>query len=279
MKKVQRWLERIYTHRINNQFDAMVLVIGGEGVGKSTFMLSVEWLWEQIRGNDPTVDGVLDRMAHDDREAFRRLLLNSEKGDVIVANDAAHILHKKEAMYGDQIDVEKALLDIRRFNYFVQLGYQDWDDVTDQLQRRRAHFAFRIPRRGVIHGYSRSSLDEVYDCDEWPTPDMKDTFPSLEGTELWEEFNRQDAERKQERLKIEEEPDADDMHRQEQIKTALRAVKPWNEEIGMTQTDAAELTDYSQTWVANRIGEWRDGYHRDLLPEDEVEAGRKAVAD
>ncbi len=67
MKKVKRWLERTYTHRITNNFDAMLLVIGNEGVGKSTFMLCVEWLWEQTRGNEPTVEYVLDRMAHDDR--------------------------------------------------------------------------------------------------------------------------------------------------------------------------------------------------------------------
>jgi hypothetical protein len=217
-------------------------------------------------------------MAHDDREAFRKLLLNSDKGDAIVANDAAHILHRKETMHGDQIDTEKSLLDIRTFNYFVQLGYQDWGDVTDQLQRRRAHFAFRIPRRGVVHGYSRSSLDEVYDTGDWPTPDMKDTFPNLEGTELWEEFTAQDEQRKKERLQVDESPDADDVHRQEQIKTVLRAVKPWGEDVGMTQRDASKLIDYSETWVSNRVDEWREGHHRELLPDDEVERSKKAVA-
>jgi len=228
-------------------------------------MLETTWLSQQIRGLGPTPSSVLDRMAHDDREAFRKLLLNSDSGDTIVANDAAHILYKKEAMHSEQIETEKSLLDIRTFNYFIQLGYQDWDDVTDQLQRRRAHFAFRIPRRGVVHGYNRASLDEVYDTGSWPSPDLKDTFPSLEGTDLWQEFDELDTERKRERLEVDDSPDAKDVKRQEQIKTVLRAVKPWAEDEGMTQNDAAKLIDYSDSWVSDRVQEFKDGHHRELL--------------
>jgi hypothetical protein len=278
MKKVERWLEEVYMKGIERDNDAIALVIGNEGVGKSTFMLAVEWLWQQVRNEQPTVEYVLDQMAHDNRSEFRKLLLNSDRGDAIVANDAAHILHRKETMHGDQIDIEKALLDIRTFNYFILLGYQDWADVTDQLQRRRASFAFRIPRRGVVHGYSRSSLDEVYDTGNWPSPDLKSHFPNFEGTEVWEKFKEEDEERKKERLRVDDSPDADDVHRQEQIKVVLRAVKPWNPDLGMKQKDAAKLCDYSETWVSNRLGEWEDGYHRELIPDDELEAGKQAVA-
>jgi len=272
MKAVKRWLERVERNRITNNFDAFVLVIGGEGVGKSTFMAATTWLWQQIREKEPTPDSVLERMAHDDREAFRQLLLNSDTGDAIIANDAAHILHRKETMHGDQIETEKSLLDIRTFNYLVLFGYQDWGDITDQLQRRRAHFCFKIPRRGVIHGYSRSSMDEKYDTDDWPSPDLKDTFPNLEGTELWEQFTKTDEERKLERLQKNETPDVKDVAKQEQIKTALRAVKPWSDDQGMTQRDATQLVDYSRGWISERVGEWRRGEHRDLIDDVDTDA-------
>lgn len=270
MRRIQRWLEKTYNRRIANNFDSIGLVIGGEGVGKSTFMLESVWLYEQIRGRQPEVDAVLERLAHDDRERLRELLLNSDKRDPVVANDAAHILYKKEAMKGEQIETERSLLDVRIFNFFILLGYQDWSDVTDQLQRRRAHVAFRIPRRGVVHGYSRSSLDEVYDTGEWPSPDLKDTFPSLEGTELWRRFEELDEQRKTERLEVEDDVSESDIYRREQIKTALRAVEPWDDDAGMTQKDAAKLIDYSDSWISERVQDYKDGMYRDLLGEHDA---------
>jgi hypothetical protein len=271
MIKVYEWLQRIDQRIIRSDSDAIVIVVGDEGAGKSTLMLENTWLWQQIRDRQPTVDSVLDRVVHDDRDAFRMQLYNGERGDAHVAMDASHILFSKEAMHGDQIDVEKSLLDIRLLGYFIQLGYQDWQHVTDHLQRRRAKWVLRVPRRGVVWGYGRDSIDEKYHSGEWPEPDLTDTFPDLAGTELWEEFSRRDEERKRERLKIDEDPDPADARRQEQVKTVLRAVKPWDEERGMTQTDAAKLIDYSRPWVSDRIQEYRDGYYRDLLDDEETD--------
>jgi hypothetical protein len=63
----------------------------------------------------------------------------------------------------------------------------------------------------------------------------------------------------------EEAVDPETAERQQQIKTVLRAVKPWDENRGMSQVDAAGLVDYSRGWVQNRIKEWEQGEHRDLL--------------
>lgn len=52
--------------------------------------------------------------------------------------------------------------------------------------------------------------------------------------------------------------------REQAIQTALRAVKPWDDN-GMSYQKAAQLVDYSSSWVGNRIEEYREGYHRDLV--------------
>lgn len=270
MKKIQEFLSRIYSNIIQQDSDAIVVVVGDEGAGKSTLMLENVWLWQQIKGQQPTVDSVLDRVVHDDREEFRMQLFESNKGDAQVAMDAAHILFSKEAMHGEQIETEKSLLDIRILGYFIQLGYQDWEHVTDHLQRRRAKWVLRVPRRGAVWGYGRDSIDELYNTGDWPEPDLRDTFPNLEGAELWDEFKRRDEERKRERLRVDENPDPKDARKEEQIKTVLRAVKPWDENSGMTQKDAAKLIDYSRPWVSDRIQEFREGHHRELLDEDEL---------
>jgi len=72
---------------------------------------------------------------------------------------------------------------------------------------------------------------------------------------------------------IDPEAAAENAAREKSIKAALRAVKPWDNDGGMSQKDAAELVDYSESWVGNRVREWRDGHHRDLVAEPEAIAG------
>lgn len=210
MQRIELFLKHLYETKISRNFDRIVPVIGDEGVGKSTFILEAIGRYQQIRGGDPSAERVLDAVVLDSREAFEQRLLDASEGDPIAAMDAAHILYKKEAMDPDQIETEKRLLDIRLSNFLIFLGYQDWRDIPDQLQRRRAKNAFYIPKRGVVYGYNRETLDEKYDGARdsgWPDPDLRDTFPSLDGTEVWERFQELDAARKEQRLRAGHEGD------------------------------------------------------------------------
>ncbi len=62
-----------------------------------------------------------------------------------------------------------------------------------------------------------------------------------------------------------DEIDADDVRRQAAIEAAIKAVKPWTDEAGVTYADAGDIAGYSAAWVSDRIGEWREGDHRDLV--------------
>lgn len=62
-----------------------------------------------------------------------------------------------------------------------------------------------------------------------------------------------------------EEVDPDDVKRQEAIASAIRAAKPWSDDHGVSYDDAGEIVGYSETWVGNRVGEWSEGQHRDLV--------------
>lgn len=213
MERYKRFIERLYDDHITNNYDRIIPVLGDEGVGKSTWILQAMWLYDQHRGRDPSPERILNYVIFDSRDAFRDRLINANTGDPLAAMDAAHVLYRKETMNPEQMETEKSLLDIRVENYFILLGYQDWSDIPDQLQRRRAKNLIRIPKRGVVYGYNRAQLDEKYSKlgkNEWPEPALKDTFPSLEGTELWNRFEQIDAERKRERL-LSNEEDSDEL--------------------------------------------------------------------
>jgi len=212
LERVRKYLKQLYEQRIMKDWDRLVPVVGPEGAGKSTFILEAIWLYEEIRGHEPTPASVLDYVVFDDRDSFRDKLLAAEPGDPISVMDAAHVLYNKDVMQPDQIAVEKSLLDVRIENYVFFLGYQDWGDIPRTLRKRRSENAFYIPDRGYVQGFNRSQLDEKYkelDDNEWPDPALKDTFPSLEGTELWERFDEIDRERKRSRLRRDEDQETE----------------------------------------------------------------------
>lgn len=272
LDRLTSYLRKVHERKIKKDFDRVVLVIGDEGAGKSTLMLQCMWLWESVRGNDPAPDDVIERVVFGEREEYKKMLLESESGDAISVQDAAHVLFSKDAMVGEQKDIEKAMLDIRIENYFILLGFQDWRDIPDALRRRRAKNVLRVPSRGTVLGYNRESMDEKYSASNdgwWPDADFEDRFPSLEGTQLWGAFRDADAQAKRERLEDAKEVSTEDAQKEEQIKIALRAVKPWSDDRGMTQAEAATLTDYSQAWVSDKVQNWRKGAYRDLVDEND----------
>lgn len=202
LDRVERFAELLYEEKISEEWDAVIPVIGDEGAGKSTFILEFVWMWMQVRGVEPTVEKVLNAIVWDDRAEFKSALVEYPNQAAVPVMDAARILFAKDAMQAEQKEAEKDMLDMRIGERVILLGYQSWKDMPPILRRRRAKYAFRIPTRGTVYGYNRSSLDEVHDSggDSWPKADLTDSFPSLEGTDLWEEFQRLDEEHKRERI-------------------------------------------------------------------------------
>lgn len=269
--------------RLQSEYDGAVLVVGDEGVGKSTLMLELTGRFqERYRDFERTADTVLGSIVWHRRKEFKEALTERPTGSVINIPDAARVLHKKRAMAGDQVELEMDMLDVRTKNYFLMFGYQDWGIVPSDLAERRAHYCLRIPKRGVVEGYTRSQLDEKVEMGrgEWPdNPDFVDHFPDLAGTALWDAYVRRDKEAKDERMAAEKEPEPDDVKRREQTAIALRAVKPWSDSLGMTQTDVANaLLDFSPSWVSKRVKAWKQGELEDLVEEyDRIEAPPKHI--
>lgn len=199
MKRLQMWLEMMYEDRLRQDLDMIVPVIGDEGTGKSTLMMQLAWLWHGIVGFEQTPETVVGRTAWD-LGMFKDMLAESDQYSVIVIHDAARVLSRKKAMHGDQVEVEEDLLDARFGNYLMLLGYQEFDLVPTMLATRRAKQALRIVERGWVHGHKEKSIRRRYDEGEWKEPAMRDSFPDLEGTALWEHFVEEDQRRKRERI-------------------------------------------------------------------------------
>ena len=66
----------------------------------------------------------------------------------------------------------------------------------------------------------------------------------------------------------EEQKTEDEIRREQAIKYSIRLYRPWDEDRSdaPTQGEVADaIEEYSRSWVRNRIREWRNGEHRDLV--------------
>jgi len=270
LERTRAFLQRVNDRVIRQNNDRVVLVVGDEGVGKSTFMLQLALLWTDIRGRDTDAESVLENICWGGREEFKERLETGSEGDMIAVQDAPHVLFSRDVMVGEQKDLERTLMDIRFKNYLIVLGFQDWSDIPSGLKRRRGKNVIRITSRGVARAYNREGMDKKYHHGEWGGELFTDRFDSLEGTDLWQEFQARDEQAKLDRLDESQDEAPEDVRWQQQAKVALRAVRPWDGRgEGMTQEAAAALIDKSRTWVAHRKREWERGHHRDLLADDE----------
>lgn len=81
-------------------------------------------------------------------------------------------------------------------------------------------------------------------------------------SQSWDADSLLDGEEEEEQL------DPDEVQRREALRYAIRLYQPWDEDNDRTYKDVASVIEgYSDSWVGNRVQEWRDGEHRDLVPD------------
>lgn len=277
LETAKDWLESVDEHVLSNNNDRVAAVVGDEGAGKSTFMLHMAVLWDSLHNDTVDNERVLENILWGGRDEFVKALRERDPGSLIAVQDAAHSLYSKEAMHGSQIQLEKSLLDIRIRNFLIVLGFQDFDDMPRGLKRRRCETVFYLETHrgqptGNVKIFDRESIDERVAEDEWPDADAQDQFGPLDGTDIWQSFSERDKDAKLSRLEGSQDMDPDEMQKREQLKIALRAVRPWNEAGGMSQAQTARaLLDYSQSWLSEQIRSWKSGEYPELLPDKQAE--------
>ena len=58
-----------------------------------------------------------------------------------------------------------------------------------------------------------------------------------------------------------------DVDRETAVRYALLLRAPWRDDEPLSYTEIAAALPYEDSWVGNRVREWRDGEHRDLVPD------------
>lgn len=281
MKKLEELMQRLYHDRHEDNLDTVLPVLGDEGMGKSTLILQLAVAYYVEReGEAPSISHLLDRICYNRRE-FQEMMANSEKQQLIIVPDAGRLLYSMDVATSEQKEIEKSLMDVRGLEYMIILGFQSWDRIGGEIKERRSKLTLKIPRRGLVRGYSREDMDEKLDTGEWPSSTLSDGFQPLDGTDLWNEYQRLDEEQKRDRLGADgdDELSPEDAARRSDRATAIRAVKPWDSDRGVSYREAAQLTDFGKDWVGETIRDWRDGRHRGLVDIPESKTAGKTAGD
>ncbi|WP_058993599.1 hypothetical protein [Haloarcula sp. CBA1127] len=59
--------------------------------------------------------------------------------------------------------------------------------------------------------------------------------------------------------------------RRQAVATAIRLYQPWADEPEASQERVGDAVGYSDTWVGNRVREWKNGDYRDIVPDPTVD--------
>lgn len=247
---------------------AIGLVLGAPGSGKTALTIDIAKTWQvrtggQIIGNTGW-DG-FDSQFKSDTEMLEAM--GSYQGPSLAVidevaqelsgygtgskaaeafSDSLLFIRKREGKHGEYAKRGSVLL----------VGHTR--TKTAKSIRRVSSFGIEKPSRSSPH---RARLLE--------SEGGKDVWDELESYQGLTDTSENYAEYEASEFSVNEQYDSDDdesedidVARQEQIKTAIRAV-----EGGSTYAEASELVDYSKSWVSNMYTEWNNGNkHTELVP-------------
>lgn len=261
---------------------AIGLVLGPPGSGKTATTLDIARAWAARTGGylvgNTGWDG-FDEVVTSDREMLEAMA--TREGPVLAVLDetaqdlsgygedapkaeafanALTFIRKREADHGPHAKRGSVLM------------VNHTRTRTAAAFRKLANFAVEKPSRGdpgtavVLDSQGgQDTFDE--DARFSGITDTREAYPEHEASEfiITDEAGTDDE--------ADDGPDAGDVRRQEAIKTVVQACQPWADDAGMSYAEAAHLVDYGNSWVGDRVREWRDGQHRDLVAAPTEDSG------
>ncbi|QDX39850.1 hypothetical protein [Salarchaeum sp. JOR-1] len=254
---------------------AIGLVLGPPGAGKTAMTLDVARTWAARTGGaligNTSWEG-FDRVVHSDQELLEAMAeiegavlavidetaqelsgFGSGNKDAETFSDSLTFVRKKEEKHGPYAKRGSVLM-VNHTRTKTAKPFRDLCSFAiEKPHRSKPNFARILESEG-----GQDRFEEGLETDK--LTDTRETYAEHEASEFEILGDRDDDE--------EDDTDGRGLSEREQaIQTALRAVKPWDDEDGVRYKDAAEIVGYSKGWVTNRVSDWRDGDYSTLVTE------------
>ena len=156
---------------------------GGEGVGKSSLAFHI------ATDLDPNFHVGKIVFDFDD---FKSAVKKSKKGDVILVDEGALVLFKRDAMKGDVKDMIKLFTAIRQYNLIIIICVPRFEIIDSYLRDYRVKCLIKLTMRGRYAVYNRSKIKQIHRHKKfgrwvYPTPNFKESFPKFTG-DIWKDY-------------------------------------------------------------------------------------------
>lgn len=194
---------------------------------------------------------------------------------------------KRRAMAQQNVDFGRAWQLLRTKRVITIATLPDWNEADKRLKkladyriwcREKPIGTFQPYKVTVPFNYGGSGVRTVGLNKDGPGS-RRIQFPNMDAHN--DQFYRHLSQKKDELIHSEtwdadhllndegeEARDPEEVQRREAIRYAIRLYEPWNGENDITYVDVGKVIEgYKKSWVADRVKEWREGEHRELVPD------------
>lgn len=186
MKRLNSALEVHHKQVVNKDYDAVLLLTGDEGKGKSHLALHIlEWWYNQLY-NEVKIEDV--KHINLDMQQFAEDLKNLKRFEATVYDEAGDISNKR-TMSKMNVLLSQAYQVIRGDNLLTILVLPSVFDLDGFFTKRRARGLIHVTKRGDMRYYSQRRLRKIVSLNQnrilktlnVVAPTFVDTFPKYKG--------------------------------------------------------------------------------------------------
>jgi hypothetical protein len=184
MKEVLKTLDIARKYQ-NYKLDSVFTIVGGEGVGKSTFVLNcVDYL------------GGEENCICIDKNKMGEVLTSLKEKDPLQIDEAADGLYSKEGVSKFNKELEKLFMICRAKLWITFILIPDFFALSPMFRRRRINGLFHIYKRGRVKFYDKKAIEKINrNHDKYKSHEIRgahqsytDSFPNYKG-KLLEGYN------------------------------------------------------------------------------------------
>lgn len=158
MKRIERYLRICHNKLTRHDWDNVIAVVGDEGVGKSTLVLSMLDYWYCLL-NGKCVEGDVRHMCLT-RKEWAGDLKDCVKYEMTVYDEAGDITNRR-AMANFNVSIIKAYQIIRGDNLFTILVLPSLWELDPFFTKRRLRGLFEVTSRGCVRFWSRDRVRKI----------------------------------------------------------------------------------------------------------------------
>ncbi|HMA69857.1 MAG TPA: hypothetical protein VKN74_08280 [Candidatus Mcinerneyibacterium sp.] len=194
MKSIYKIVE-IIKKNLKKDYDALMVITGKEGVGKSHLMLNIlDYYNPKAKISDISLN----------KNDFRHNIRFQPRYGNPVFDEAGDGLFSREAMTSFNREIVKLYMAIRGRNLFTILVLPDFFDLDSFFRKHRVRFLIEVYKRGRFKLWDRPQIDIINQYNTFhrnitTKPLFYDTFPIYKG-HLAEEYKKKKEEKIEEAL-------------------------------------------------------------------------------